>query len=333
MVKVLITGVAGQDGHNMVEYLLTNSNYEIYGTVRKTEQLKLDKIFCNPRFHLVYLNLIDSTSINTAFRDIRPDYCFNFAGQSQIGESFKCPIATFNVNTMGVLRLLEAIRHLSPHTKFLNAGSSEELGRATQEPQNLETPLNPISPYGASKCAARHLINVYRQSLNIYAVHCVLYNHEGVNRAPYFVTKKISQGIASISKGSTEPLKIGNIHARKDWSDSHDFMEAIWSMLQQSEARDYILGSGETHTVKEFIDIACEVAGITNTQWDIYGNDAVLRNDKGEVIVQTDEKFYRPDPDVQIRADCTETCELLKWRPRTDFRSLVEKMVLYDMTN
>ncbi len=340
--KVLITGVTGQDGSNMVGHLLKNTQHEIYGTIRRLSVANHENIkdyINNPRFRTVMMDLLDECSINNTIKELCPDYCINLAAQSFVGESWNSPKLTMDINAMGTLRLLEAIRNNCPSCRFYSAGSSEEFGDVLYSPQDIDHPLRPRSPYGASKCAARHIVKVYRDSYNLFAIHCILFNHEGVRRGKEFVTRKITTNIARIKKdldnGKTpEPLELGNIFVRRDWSDSEDFVEAIWLMLNQEKPKEYLLGSKETHTVKEFIELACMHAGLEDIKWQI--DEASPENTKlyykDSVIVKVSKKFYRPAEVDILCGDATDTFMELNWYPKVTFEKLVEKMVKHDMS-
>lgn len=339
--KVLITGVTGQDGSNMVDYLLKETNYEIYGTIRRLSvknHLNIQHVLNNPRFHLINMDLSDQTSINNVFSTIIPDYCINFAAQSFVAESWNTPIQTFDVNALGVIRLLEAIRIYNPLCRFYSAGSSEEFGDVLYSPQDLKHPLRPRSPYGASKCAARHIVKVYRESYGLFAVHATLFNHEGIRRGEEFITRKITRGIARIKHQLTHgeivtPITIGNIYAQRDWSDSEDFIRGIWMMLNQDKPDEYLLSSGETHTVKEFIDIACKYAQIPNVHWKFDpANELNTKLYSGNtVILEIDKKFYRPAEVDLLLGDSSDTQKKLSWKPQITFDNLVKKMIEYDI--
>ena len=338
--KVLITGVTGQDGSNMSRYLLKNTNCIIYGGVRRLSVANHENIMDiqDDRFHIINLDILDQQSILNNVKSIKPDYIINFAAQSFVGESWNSPIHTFTTNTLSVIYLLEAIREFVPNCRFYSAGSSEELGDVDYSPQDLHHPLKPRSPYGASKCAARHLVKVYRESYNIFAIHCILFNHEGIRRGKEFVTRKISSNIARIKKEidlnlPIKPLELGNINSIRDWSDSEDFVEAVWIMLNRDEPREYVLSSNETHTVKEFIDLTCEYANL-NVTWEIDEEDplktVLLYN--GTPIVKINEKYYRPAEVDLLFGDSNETRKSISWTPKISFNQLVKKMIEWDIS-
>ena len=306
MKKVIITGVSGQDGSYMADFLLKETSYFIYGIVRRSSSPvypNLAEALKNERFKLITADLSDSQSIENIVREVGPDYFINFAAQSFVGASWQIPEQTFDVTAVGVLRCLEAIRKLSPSCRFYSAGSSEEMGDVQYSPQDLNHPIRPRSPYGAAKAAARHITKVYRESYNLYAIHSILYNHESERRGEEFVTRKISKGVARINKAIASkevfnPIELGNLDSKRDWSHAKDFVKGIWMMLNQEEhneklkkdyqdalysivlegskeeheqweskwlssrTNEYILSSDETHSIREFVEKAFLAAGL-----------------------------------------------------------------------
>jgi GDPmannose 4,6-dehydratase len=337
--KILITGVTGQDGSNMVRFLLKNTNCKIYGGVRRLSVLNHSNIedIEDDRFEIVNLDISDQQSVINNIKKIKPDYVVNFAAQSFVGESWNTPVHTFTTNTLPLIYFLEAIKEYVPNCRFYSAGSSEEMGDVDYSPQDLKHPMKPRSPYGASKCSARHLVKVYRESYNLFAIHCILFNHEGIRRGKEFVTRKITSNIARIKKELEEgkqvkPLELGNIYAIRDWSDSEDFVEAVWIMLNQPEPREYVLSSNEIHTVKEFIDLTCEYAGL-NVEWKIDEEEplnTVLVCDE-KVILKINSDLYRPAEVELLYGDSTESRKALNWEPKVSFNELVKKMIDNDI--
>ena len=347
--KVIVTGILGQDGANMVEYLLKNTDANIFGMIRRTSNpnfVNCQSFIRNERFKLVYGDLSDSISLDNLVRDIQPDYFINFAAQSFVGCSWEIPLQTFDANATGVARCLEAIRRFQPKCRFYSAGSSEEFGDVQYSPQDILHPVRPRSPYGASKAAARHLVKVYRESYNLYAVHGILFNHEGTKRGEEFVTRKISKGVARIyhaikNKQSFAPIELGNLDAKRDWSDSEDFVDGVWKMLNLSKPKDYVLSSNETHTIREFINKAFETAGFygawhgngTNEEFSVANYLAEEHDIHSSVLIKINSKFYRPAEVELLLGDSTPAREELGWKPKISFDNLVERMVKYDIDN
>jgi GDPmannose 4,6-dehydratase len=339
MSKVLITGVTGQDGSNMVRYLLENTNNIIYGTIRRlsvSNHENIEDLKNNSRFNIVLLDLSDSESIRNIVKKIIPDFIINFAAQSFVGSSWDTPVQTFTTNTLSVMYFLEAIREYCPKCHFYSAGSSEEFGDVAYTPQDINHPLKPRSPYGASKCAARHIVKVYRESYNLFAIHCILFNHEGIRRGKEFVTRKITSNIARVKRELDEgkpvvPFKLGNINAIRDWSDSEDFVEAVWLMLNMEKPREYVLSSNETHTVREFIELSCKFAGL-DFEWKENENELETKLlVDGKVIMEISEEYYRPAEVDLLFGDSLETMRVLNWKPKVSFNELVKKMVDNDI--
>jgi GDPmannose 4,6-dehydratase len=346
--KIIVTGILGQDGANMVEYLLKNTTSEIYGMIRRSSNpnfVNCSAFINNSRFKLVYGDLSDSVSIDNLVREIQPDYFINFGAQSFVGCSWNIPLQTFDINATGVARCLEAIRRFKPNCRFYSAGSSEEFGDVTTIPQDINHPIRPRSPYGASKAACRHLVKVYRESYNLYAIHGILFNHEGTKRGEEFVTRKITKGVAriyhAIKNGkSFDPIELGNLDAKRDWSDSEDFVDGVWKMLNQEAPKDYVLSSNETHSIREFIEIAFNEAGIDgvwhgsniNEEYSVSTKYAIANDPISSILVKINEKFYRPAEVDLLMGDSTPARKELGWSPNVDFKALVKKMVAHDIS-
>lgn len=347
MKKIIITGVTGQDGSFMADFLLKNTEYTIIAGARRLSvknHKNIEHLISNPRFKLIDLDIADQLNVEEVIRKEQPDYFINFAANSFVGNSWSMPVNHMTSNSMGVLYQLEAIRKFAPQCRYYNAGSSEEFGDVIQVPQNEDHPLRPRSPYGASKASARHLVKVYRDSYNLYAIQGWLFNHEGTRRGEEFVTRKITKNVARIkyaieNKLNFEPLKLGNLEAKRDWSDAEDFIEGVWLMLNQDKPKEYVLSSNETHTIKEFVELAFKAAGIDGI-W--VGENLetlyLLPNylaDFGDVtqlkLVQIDEKFYRPAEVDLLLGDSTKARQELGWQPKTSFKELVDKMVSHDI--
>ena len=337
--KVLITGILGQDGSNMAEYLLNNTENRVYGMQRRsgTPNFRNIKSFiAHDRFSLVDGELTDSASINDLVIKIQPDYFINFGANSYVGVSWDTPLSVFDINASGVIRCLEAIRKHKPDCRFYSAGSSEELGDVDYSPQDIKHPIKPRSPYGASKAAARHLVKVYRESYDLYAVHSILFNHEGPRRGAEFVTRKITKKVAEIfhkikNKESFETLKLGNIDSRRDWSDSRDFMRGVWLMLNQDKPKDYVLASGETNSVKDFVTKAFSSAGIPGL-WSGEGLDAKFRLfQENTVLAEISEEWFRPAEVDLLHGDASDAEKELGWKREISFDKMIEDMVQCDL--
>jgi GDPmannose 4,6-dehydratase len=347
MKKIIITGVTGQDGSFMADYLLKNTDHTIIAGVRRLSvpnHKNIKHLIGNPRFKLIDLDITDTQNVEEVIRVEQPDYFINFAANSFVGNSWSMPVNHFNTNCMPVLYQLEAIRKFAPKCRYYNAGSSEEFGDVVTVPQSEEHPLRPRSPYGAAKASARHLVKVYRDSYDLYAIQGWLFNHEGVRRGEEFVTRKITKNVARIKHAIEnqipfEPLMLGNLESKRDWSDAEDFVEGVWLMLNQEEPKEYVLSSNETHTIKEFVELAFEAAGIEGI-WFGQNLDTLylLPNYLVDFVglpqiklVAIDEKFYRPAEVDLLLGDSTKARKDLNWEPKTSFKDLVKKMVANDL--
>ena len=338
--SVIVTGITGQDGSYMVDYLLKNTLFRIYGMVRRSSNINtknISQFLSNPRFTLVTGDLSDSQSIDNLVREIIPDYFINLAAQSFVGSSWQIPEQTFEVGATGVIRCLEAIRKHAPNCRFYNAGSSEELGNVDYFPQDEKHPLKPRSPYGAAKAAARHIVKVYRESYNLYAIQGLLYNHESERRGEEFVTRKITKAVARIKKSidNSQPfdtLELGNLDSKRDWSHAEDFIDGIWKMLNQDTPKEFLLSSNETHTVKEFIELAFKQAGIDG-HWSGQGVDEIYLSNHPTpfILVSINPIFYRPAEVDLLWGNSQEARTQLNWCPKVNFFELVRRMVQNDI--
>jgi GDPmannose 4,6-dehydratase len=343
----IVTGVTGQDGSYMVDYLLENTDLYIVGGVRRLSVYNHVNIkhINNDRFILLNFDLTDPHSISRIVEKLKPEYFINLAAQSFVASSWDFARQTWATNSTSILDILEAIRLYKPDCKMYQAGSSEEFGDVSYVPQDEKHPLKPRSPYGASKAAARQLIKVYRESYGLYAVQGWLFNHESERRGVEFVTRKITTNVARIKKEietgeKITPVELGNVDAKRDWSHAYDFVDGIWKMLNQKEAKDYVLSSNETHTVREFVEKAFSAANITG-HWSYLNLDnedkrpenEVFRKDTGEVLVKIDPKFYRPAEVDLLFGDSSLARKELNWQPTISFDNLVKKMVENDVQN
>jgi len=312
----VIVGITGMDGANLSRFLL-DKDYEVHGIIRRSSSFntaRIDDIF--DRLHLHYGDLSDSSSINNIITDIKPDEVYGLGAQSHVKVSFEIPEYSFDINATGTLRLLEAIKKLSATklVKFYNAASSEMFGKVCETPQTETTPFHPRSPYGCSKVAAFYLTINYREAYDLFACNGILFNHEGIYRGETFVTRKITKALSRIKCGLQKTLSLGNLDASRDWGSSKDYVEAMWLMLQQNKPDDFVIATGETHTIKEFLDEAFEYQGLN---WRNY--------------VTIDKKYYRPTEVDCLLGNATKAAEILGWKPKTNFRELVREMVDYDM--
>jgi GDPmannose 4,6-dehydratase len=338
MKKIIITGVTGQDGSHMVDYLLKNTDHKIYGAVRRLSVKNHENILHledEPRFKLINMDLNDAHSMRDVILDIQPNYFINFAAQSFVAGSWDYPIQTWDTDANAVLHILESVRRFAPSCRFYNAGSSEEFGDVIRSPQDEEHPLRPQSPYGAAKCAARHIVRVYRESYKLFAIQGWLFNHEGTRRGLDFVTRKISNGVAKIKFAIDNDKKIpvlnlGNIDARRDWSDAEDFMDGVWMMINQEKPKNYVLGSGEMHSVREFLNKCLELAGI-NFKSEGSNDEEKYYTEKGELIFKVNPKYYRPAEVHELCGDCSLAEKEMGWVRKTNFNGLVEKMYKNDI--
>jgi GDPmannose 4,6-dehydratase len=343
--NVIVTGVTGQDGSLMVDYLLKNTDYKIYGTARRLSVKNHDNILHlegEEDFSLINMDLNDAHSIRDIIIKYKPDYFINFAAQSFVAGSWEYPIQTWVTDSDAVLHILESIRRFAPQCRFYNAGSSEEFGDVVYSPQNENHPLRPQSPYGAAKCAARHIVRVYRESYGLYAIQGWLFNHEGPRRGLDFVTRKITNTIGQIKsardsndlpldkKYPIPVLSLGNLEAKRDWSDAEDFMEGVWLMLNQNDCAEYVLASGETHTIREFLEACLDVAQIEWVKTGAGANEKYFEKESGELIVDINPKFYRPAEVHSLCGDPSLAEENLNWKRKGDFLGLVRKMFLSD---
>ena len=341
MKKAIITGVTGQVGSYMADFLLKFTDLEVYGAIRRLSvpnHKNIKKAKLNPKFKLIEMDLTDEHSMFTTIQEIKPDYFINFAANSFVGNSWHMPANHFDVNALGVMRQLEAIRKTCPDCKYYNAGSSEEFGDVMYSPQDLNHPPRPRSPYGASKVAARQIVKVWRDSYKLFAIQGYLFNHESERRGEEFVTRKISINVARIKKEldegkKPEPFDLGNIEAKRDWSHAYDFVRAVWLMLNQDKPKDYLLASGETRTVREFVEKAFEAAEI-ETHWHEEDNPIdtkLIHNKTGYILLKINKDFYRPAEVELLLGDPSEAQKDLHWEKSVDFSTLVRRMVEHDI--
>lgn len=321
MKKALITGITGQDGSFLAEFLL-KKGYEVYGIIRRSSSFntgRLDHLYRDPherdvRLKLIYGDLNDSSSLNRILREYRPDEIYNLGAQSHVRVSFDIPEYTAEITGLGTIRLLEAIRDTGIETRFYQASSSEMYGKVLETPQNEETPFYPRSPYACAKVYSHWITKNYRESYGMFAVNGILFNHESERRGPTFVTRKITRAVARIKAGLQQKLYLGNLDAKRDWGYAPDYVEAMWLMLQCETPEDFVIATGETHSVREFLDAAFGLAGL-----------------KAEDYVEIDPKYFRPAEVDLLIGDASRAKEKLGWAPKVGFSELVKIMVDADI--
>jgi GDPmannose 4,6-dehydratase len=313
MTKALITGITGQDGSYLAELLL-EKGYQVFGLTRRTSTqnfARIDHLIHNPNLKLIPGDLIDQHSLTIAIRDTQPDEVYNLAAQSFVQTSWNQPVLTGEVTSLGVTRVLEAMRIAAPNSKFYQASSSEMFGKVRESPQNENTPFYPRSPYGVAKVYGHWITINYRESYDLYAVSGILFNHESPRRGLEFVTRKIANGVARVKLGKQSHIELGNLDSKRDWGYAKDYVEAMWLMLQQDKPDDFVIATGETHSVKEFLQISCEVAGIKD--W--------------ESIYKHNPEFDRPAEVDYLIGNPNKAKKKLGWEPTVNFEELVELMV------
>ena len=320
MSKVLITGITGQDGYYLTKFLL-EKDYEVHGTIRRSSTFNTSRIedliseYSNEgRLKLYYSDLLDSSSLNTLISNIRPNEIYNLAAQSHVAVSFENPVFTTQTGTLGSISILEAVRSLDHEIKFYQASSSEMYGGGTKELLNEETIFDPKSPYAASKVFAHNITKIYRDSYNLFCANGILFNHESPFRGETFVTRKITRAIGRIVLELQTKLTLGNLDASRDWVFAGDYVEAMWMMLQHDVPDDWVIATGETHTVREFAELAFSHV---NLNWEDY--------------VSTSEKYFRPNEVDYLLGDSSKAKQNLGWSPKTSFEDLVKMMVDYDL--
>jgi len=312
--KALITGITGQDGSYLAELLL-EKGYEVYGMVRRSSTENFERIdHLTDRVTLIQADLLDPTSLVEALEEARPAEVYNLGAQSFVPTSWKQPVLTAEFTAVGVTRLLEAIRRVDPDIRFYQASSSEMFGKVREVPQNEQTPFYPRSPYGVAKVYGHFITVNYRESYGLFAVSGILFNHESPRRGLEFVTRKISDGVARIKLGLAGELRLGNLDAKRDWGFAGDYVEAMWLMLQQAEPEDFVIATGEEHSVREFAEIAFGHVDLDSEQY-----------------VKSDPEFLRPAEVDHLVGDATKAREQLGWQPRVSFAELVELMVDADV--
>lgn len=338
--KALITGITGQDGAYLAEFLL-EKDYEVHGIKRRASLFNTDRIDHlyqdpherNVRLTLHYGDLTDATNLIRIIQQVQPDEIYNLAAQSHVAVSFETPEYTANSDALGTLRILEAIRilGLEKKTRFYQASTSEMYGKVQETPQKETTPFYPRSPYGAAKVYAYWITVNYREAYGLYACNGILFNHESPLRGETFVTRKITRALARIKEGLQDTLHLGNLDALRDWGHARDYVKAQWLMLQQAQAEDFVIASGEQHSVRKFVDTAGLHLGM-QLEWRGKGVDEQGIDIKsGRIIVRIDPRYFRPTEVETLLGDATKAREKLGWKAETSFQSLVKEMVDADL--
>lgn len=337
MKKAFITGITGQDGSYLAEFLL-NKGYDVHAIVRRasvfTTQRLQKEVWNNPSFFTYHGDLADSSNLHRLISKIKPDEIYNLGAQSHVAVSFEVPEYTGEVDAIGAIRLLDAIRDTGVNTKYYQASTSELFGGIPETaPQDESTPFYPKSPYGAAKLYAYWITVNYRESYNIYACNGILFNHESPRRGETFVTKKITKAVANIFKGKQEKLVLGNLDAKRDWGHAKDYVEAMWLMLQQESPKDYVIASGKSYTVREFVERAFNVVGI-KIEWRGEGVQEIgVDSQSGKILVEVCERYFRPAEVELLWGNPRKAMDEMKWQPRISFDQLIEGMVKYDIDN
>lgn len=331
MKRALITGINGQDGSYLAELLL-EKGYEVYGIMRRKSVVDYGNVeHIKDKINFIYGDMTDLVSLVNAMRVSQADEVYNLAAQSFVGTSWEQPVATADIDALGVTNMLEAIRLVKPEAKFYQASTSEMFGLVQEIPQKETTPFYPRSPYGVAKLYGHWITKNYRESYNMYACSGILFNHESERRGKEFVTRKITDAVARIKQGVQECLELGNMDSKRDWGHSKDYVKAMWLMLQQDEADDYVIATNETRTVREFVEIAFECVDI-KIEWKGEGVEEVgIDSATGKVVVRVNPKFFRP-AEVDILIGDPSKAEIrLGWEREISFKQLVERMINNDM--
>lgn len=337
--KALITGVTGQDGAYLSELLL-EKGYKVHGLKRRSSSFNTGRIdhlhvdeYAGSDFHLHYSDMVDSTSLISLINDIQPDEIYNLAAQSHVKVSFEMPEYTANADGLGTLRLLEAIRllKLEDKTKFYQASTSELYGKVREVPQNEDTPFYPRSPYAAAKLYAYWITVNYREGYGIFGSNGILFNHESPLRGETFVTRKITRAVAAIELGLQDKLRLGNMDAKRDWGHARDYVEGMWRILQHDEPDDFVLASGEMHSVRDFCERAFACVGKT-LRWEGTGVDEkAYDGDSDRILIEVDPVYFRPTEVEQLLGDPSKAKSKLGWQAKVSFEELVEEMVTTDV--
>ncbi len=339
--KALIFGVTGQDGSYLSKFLL-KKKYIVYGVKRRSSIIntqRVDDIYkdinSKSNFVLMYGDLTDASSILNLIKKVKPDEIYNLAAQSHVKVSFEVPEYSADVNGLGALRILEAIRslNLEKKVKFYQAGTSEMFGSTKEKFQNEKTSFNPVSPYGVSKCFAHWVTKNYRESYNIFACNGILFNHESPLRGETFVTRKIVQGLIKIKNGNQKKLFLGNLYSIRDWGHAQDYVEAMWKMLQQKKPDDYVIATGKSMTIKEFVNRAAKKIGI-KIKWVGKGiNEKGIDTENKKIIIECKKRYFRPREVDYLRGNALKAKKMLKWFPKISIDNLIDDMIKHEFKN
>jgi len=330
MKHALITGITGQDGSYLAELLL-EKNYEVYGIMRRKSVVDYGNVeHIKDKIHFIYADMTDPVSLITAMKISQADEVYNLAAQSFVATSWEQPLATANIDALGVTNMLEAIRIVKPEARFYQASTSEMFGKVQAIPQSETTPFYPRSPYGVAKLYGHWITKNYRESYNLFACSGILFNHESERRGKEFVTRKITDAAARIKLGKQDCVELGNLSAKRDWGHSKDYVKAMWLMLQADQPDDYVVATGETRTVREFVETAFAHLGI-NVKWEGEGVDEKgIDSETGKVVVRVNPQFFRPAEVELLLGDPKKAEEKLGWKREISFSQLVERMVRND---
>lgn len=331
MKRALITGITGQDGSYLAELLL-EKGYEVYGLMRRKSKVDYGNIeHLVDKVHLIYADMTDVISLIAAMRESQADEVYNLAAQSFVATSWDTPVGTAEIDALGVTNMLEAIRTVKPECRFYQASTSEMFGLVQEIPQSEKTPFYPRSPYGVAKLYGHWITKNYRESYQMYACSGILFNHESERRGLEFVTRKITHAVAKIKLGLQDKVELGNMSAKRDWGHSQDYVYAMWLMLQQEEPDDYVVSTGETHEVREFVELAFKAAGI-ELEWSGEGVDEkAVDKATGKVVVSVNPQFFRPAEVELLLGNPAKAEEKLGWKRKVSFKELVERMVKHDL--
>lgn len=333
MKRVLITGITGQDGYYLTKFL-SEKGYEIFGLIRRSSNDPFARFERDiplwKKINIIYGNMRDVDSLRRTLSIAKPDEIYNLAALSDVGVSFQCPAETLEINYHGVGKLVTEAHQANPQAKFYQASTSEMFGR-TNPPQNENSPFLPVSPYSEAKLRAHEdYIKGYREKYGFFACSGILFNHESPKRGENFVTRKITISLTKVKYGLQDSVELGNLDAKRDWGFAGDYVEAMWMMLQQPKADDYVISTGENHSVRDFINTAAKYLEM-KLNWEGEGENEVAKDEKGRVVIKINPKFYRPNEVHNLLGDSTKARTVLGWKPKTSFEQLVEMMVLSDI--